>query len=88
MKLTDEILKNCITYHERLIVKGIPEFGISTYEQFKIVKVYFQLREIMPQFATIDGVNNLWIVKPSYTARGMGIHCERKLSNIIPDSRP
>jgi len=41
VKLTDEILKTMISYHERLVQKGIPEFGISTYEQFKIVKVYF-----------------------------------------------
>ena len=28
-----------IEYHKQLVDKGVPKFGISTYEQFKILKI-------------------------------------------------
>jgi tubulin monoglycylase TTLL3/8 len=66
------------------VEKGVPKFGISTYEQFQLVKVFFKLKQILPQFQ-IDGSHNLWIVKPSYTSCGFGIYCSRTLSTILPD---
>jgi hypothetical protein len=35
----------------------------------------------------IDGSKNLWIVKPSYNARGVGIYCSREMQEILPDSK-
>ena len=35
------------------------------------------------QYRDIDGVANVWIVKPSYNARGIGIYCTRSLQAII-----
>ena len=40
---------------------------------------------MLAQYRQIDGVKNIWIVKPSYNARGLGIHCANKLSQIIQD---
>ena len=88
VKLTDDTLKQMIDFHKQLVEKGVPKFAISTYEQFKIIKVNGQLREILPQFRTMDGTHNLWIVKPSYTARGLGIYCTRAMKDIIPDKKP
>jgi hypothetical protein len=33
----------------------------------------------------MDGTNNIWIVKPSYNARGVGIYCTRQLRDILKD---
>jgi hypothetical protein len=33
-KLTHDIVALLVEFHKRLIEKGIPKFGISTYEQF------------------------------------------------------
>jgi len=67
-------------YHRQLVDKGVPKFGISTYEQFKIVRISQKLNEILPQFRTIDGCQNIWIVKPSYTSCGWGIYLTDNLN--------
>jgi len=55
VKFNDEYLPLMIEYHRELVNKGVPKFGISTYEQFKIVRISQRLNEILPQFRTIDG---------------------------------
>jgi hypothetical protein len=42
---------------------------------------------VFPQFNSIDGKHNLWIVKPSYNARGFGIFCSRDINDIMPDMK-
>ena len=86
VKITNDLIPKLIQFHNQLVEKGLPNFGISTYEQFQLVKVFFKLKQILPQF-TIDGSHNLWIVKPSYTSCGFGIYCSRNLSTILPDIR-
>ena len=66
---------------------GVPAGEFNTYEQFKIVRVHRRFLNLLPQYRQIDGVRNIWIVKPSYNARGVGIYCARQLSQIIQDTR-
>ena len=39
-----------------------------------------------PQYSQIDGSDNIWICKPSFTARGVGIFCFRSLSELFNGS--
>jgi hypothetical protein len=41
---------------------------------WRIVKYHKKLKREMPQYR-VDGTRNIWIVKPSYNARGFGIYC-------------
>jgi len=81
---TDKQLDELLVYHKKLIASGVKS-TLTTYEQFKLVKLMRELQKLFPQFDQIDGYNNLWIVKPSYNARGVGIYCSRDLNEIIPD---
>lgn len=36
-----------------------------------------------PQYRTVNGTNNVWICKPCYNARGLGIFCFNKKADII-----
>lgn len=40
----------------------------------KVFRLYKKLCKYDYQFENIDGCNNVWIIKPSYTARGHGIY--------------
>ena len=73
--MTNETINLLVEFHKRLIEKGVPNIGISTYEQFQMLKINKQLEEFIPQYKAIDGSHNIWIVKPSYNARGVGIYC-------------
>lgn len=42
------------------------------YQAFKIDK---QMKQKFKQYKSIDGDRNVWISKPSYNARGVGIFC-------------
>ena len=37
----------------------------------------------MPQYEFIDGLANVWVVKPSFNARGLGVYCTNKMRDII-----
>lgn len=52
-----------------------------------MIKLYRNLVGLFPQFEGIDGHHNMWIVKPSYNARGIGIYCSRDINEIVPDRR-
>lgn len=48
VKLTPEILNEVTVYHDKIVKHGIPQFGLSTYEMFKIVKLNHQLKQLLP----------------------------------------
>ena len=48
-----------------------------------ILKCHFELLKLVPQYATIDGTKNVWIVKPSFNSRGHGIYLTNNLKDII-----
>ena len=64
----------------------MPAKGFASYEQFKIVRLHLTLEKLLPQYRQIDGTHNIWIVKPSYNARGHGIYCTRQLKDILRDA--
>lgn len=45
---------------------------------YKVCKYHQRMHKHLPQYR-IDGVHNVWIVKPCYNARGFGIHCTNDL---------
>ena len=45
-----------------------------------------ELKAKYPQYGTIDGADNVWICKPSFTARGVGIFCFRSLRELFNGS--
>ncbi len=47
----------------------------SLYDAYKVVKYHNLMCDFYPQYANIDGVKNVWIVKPCYNSRGFGIYC-------------
>lgn len=49
---------------------------------YRIYKYHLLSKSIFPQYS-IDGSKNIWIVKPSYNARGFGIHCIDNPSDVI-----
>ncbi len=53
---------------------------------YKICKYHRLLKETFPQYAT-DGVRNIWIVKPSYNARGFGIYLIDSMKEILANGR-
>eukprot|EP00826_Nyctotherus_ovalis_P013056 TRINITY_DN13495_c0_g1_i16.p1 TRINITY_DN13495_c0_g1~~TRINITY_DN13495_c0_g1_i16.p1 ORF type:complete len:358 (-),score=65.68 TRINITY_DN13495_c0_g1_i16:17-1090(-) len=44
------------------------------YLEFKTIRVLKEYKKAYPQ-SVIDGVENVWIVKPSFTSRGIGVYC-------------
>ncbi len=46
----------------------------SLYTEYKVVRCVKKLKNCSPQFE-IDGANNIWIMKPSFSSRGNGVHC-------------
>lgn len=42
-----------------------------------------KLEQLDNQYKRIDGHSNVWVVKPSYIARGHGIYCSNVLKEII-----
>eukprot|EP00347_Sterkiella_histriomuscorum_P013320 403365167 len=57
------------------------------YEQIKTIIYHEKLQQILNQYKTIDGFSNVWVVKPSYNARGLGIYCANKLKDIIQQGK-
>lgn len=53
------------------------------YEQIKVLDMHRKLSKLMPQYQIIDGCANVWVVKPSYNARGLGVYCSNRIKDII-----
>jgi hypothetical protein len=58
----------------------------SLYLIYKVCKYHKLLKRTFPQYI-IDGVRNIWIVKPSYNARGFGIYLIDSMKEIMQNGR-
>jgi tubulin monoglycylase TTLL3/8 len=53
---------------------------------YKICKYHKLLRKVFPQYK-IDGTRNIWIVKPSYNARGFGIYLVDTVKELVQSGK-
>jgi len=53
----------------------------SLYFEYKVVNAIKKYKAKFPQ-ARIDGIANIWIMKPGFSSRGIGIHCFRDIKEI------
>ena len=54
----------------------------SVYQEYKVVCLINELTIKYPQ-TKIDGIRNVWITKPSFCSRGIGIHCLNTLKEAL-----
>ena len=54
--------------------------------QYQTLKLHQELFKVFPQYH-IDGKENIWISKPGYNARGVGIHIINSLKDVISTTR-
>ena len=57
--------------------------NIKTHLKVKICRLDRELNKLLPQYKNIDGVSNIWVVKPSYNSRGLGIYLAKNIKDII-----
>lgn len=60
---------------------------ISVYEEYKVVKLVQRVDEQWPEYRA-DGTHNVWIVKPGYNSRGVGVHCVQGLKEVPTAKQP
>lgn len=53
---------------------------------YKICKYHKLLKLVFPQYK-IDGMRNIWIVKPSYNARGFGIYLVDTVKELVQSGK-
>ena len=53
---------------------------------YKICKYHKLLKKVFPQYK-IDGMRNIWIVKPSYNARGFGIYLVDTVKELVQSGK-
>jgi hypothetical protein len=41
------------------------------------------MENLCAQYKSIDGFHNVWVVKPSFNSRGLGVYCSNKIKDII-----
>jgi hypothetical protein len=77
-KLSAGTIQKLVAFHQNLIsgAEDLHLESFTTLQKLKILKI-----DKLEQ--SIDGTQNVWVVKPSYTARGLGIYCANKVKDII-----
>jgi glutathionylspermidine synthase len=50
---------------------------------YQTYKTHKRLKQKLQQYQAIDGCRNIWISKPSYNARGVGIFCFNQLKEAF-----
>lgn len=48
------------------------------------LNVHRNLKQKVTQYKSIDGDFNIWISKPSYNSRGVGVFCFDQLKEVFP----
>ncbi|XP_047438821.1 tubulin monoglycylase TTLL3-like isoform X2 [Mugil cephalus] len=65
-----------------LVVHGGAEIGSGDHSVSCCKAMLQRLREVSPQL-DIDGIHNIWIIKPGAMSRGRGIKCFKRLDQIL-----
>ncbi|XP_073324822.1 tubulin monoglycylase TTLL3-like [Pagrus major] len=65
-----------------LVVHGRAEIGNSDHFVACCEAMLQRLVEVCPQLG-IDGIHNIWIIKPGAKSRGRGIKCAKRLDQIL-----
>ncbi|XP_028398435.1 tubulin glycylase 3C-like [Dendronephthya gigantea] len=79
--LTEEDWDSLIGYYYKIIHKGSTIEGGEQYVE-RSEEMLKEMRELLPQL-DLDGVRNVWIVKPGAKSRGRGIMCMDMLEDIL-----
>lgn len=69
-----------------LIAPSSCPFSGLTQGALQAAKVLAQLKQVAPQWS-IDGPDNIWILKPGGKSRGRGIHCFNSLQKLRLQAR-
>ncbi|CAB4008306.1 tubulin monoglycylase TTLL3-like isoform X5 [Paramuricea clavata] len=79
--LTDEDWDSLIGYYYQIIHDGSTIEGGEEYVE-RSEEMLKEMRELLPQL-DLDGVRNVWIVKPGAKSRGRGIMCMDRLDDLL-----
>jgi hypothetical protein len=83
-RISEENIIALLQFHEMMLEQDhLDNYNISMLEKVRVVRLHKKLMDFLPQYRTIDGVSNTWVVKPSYNARGVGIYLTKKLKDIM-----
>ena len=55
----------------------------NLYVMYMACKMHREMEARYPQYKSIDGDRNIWISKPSYNARGVGIFCFNRTADVL-----
>ena len=79
LKLSNEIVQKLLDFHSLIMEKKSEiDKGLESFTQFdkvKVLRVHYKMEEADAQYKFVDGTKNVWVVKPSFSARGLGIYC-------------
>jgi tubulin monoglycylase TTLL3/8 len=81
LELTGTEWQSLINYYYKIVLEG-GKFACSTQTVRKASDMLDELEKYLPQLY-MDGVRNIWIVKPGAMSRGRGIVCLERLEPIL-----
>jgi hypothetical protein len=84
-RFSNELINKLVSYYNDIELRKDEALilNIDYYYRMKICRLHMHLLESNAQYSKIDGQKNVWIVKPSYNARGVGIYCTNNLKEIV-----
>ena len=86
VKISEESSAKLLEAHQKMInnkFKDVKINSLSYLDKVNCVILHQKLQNYLPQYKSIDGIQNVWVVKPTYSSRGRGIYCTNQLKDII-----
>jgi len=84
--MSEESIFKLLEAHEKMInnkFKDVKIGSLSNLDKVNCVNLHHKIQKHLPQYKSIDGNSNVWVVKPTYSSRGRGIYCTNQLKEII-----